>query len=130
MNEQTLTRMMVNPMYATARCNPALLDVEPAMGPDEWVELQAGVIEGIEQDGEAVKGAGIDSWLHTLLACLEGQLPADHPVSPAHAVSVDPILCEEHPRLVEPAEWKAVQEQLAEEHGLYSWLDEMLQAIG
>lgn len=129
-HEPVLVRTIVNPMYATTHGNPALLAVTPDLEPDDWVELQAGVIEGFEEDEERVEGAGIDHWLNTMLACLEGELPADHPVSPARAVAVDPVLLEEHPALVDRAVWKGAQARVVEEHGLFTWLDELLAAIG
>jgi hypothetical protein len=57
-------------------------------------------------------------------------LPADHPVSPTRAVAVDPVLVEEHPSLVDRELWKGAQARAIEEHGLFTWLDELLAAIG
>lgn len=130
--EQTVQRLLVNPAYAVPRANPELLNVPVAQEPEDWIELQAAVIEGsspAEDQVDATEGAGLSRWLNTLLACLDGQLPADHPVSPAHAVDVDPFFCTDHPPLFDRETWKQAQVTTAAEQGLYTWLDELLQTF-
>lgn len=118
--EDSLRRIMINPLYAITVTPQLTAEHDPAMSEAEWVRENASLM----------KEMGARQWLGHLLGALEGKDDApDERINPFRAVNIDPLFATEHVPLIEREMWVDVNVLQIRDMGTEEWLRRLLDVL-
>jgi hypothetical protein len=104
-------RIRVNPFYAITVAPELVVEHEPQIGTDAWIEENVLALQ-----------AGAKPWLESLLCSLQSSDGGGDAVNPYQAIEIDPMFAAEHIYAMTQEQWVQGNVASIEQHGPQDWL--------
>src|SRR5258708_4620075 len=113
-----IQRIVVNPFYAITVSPASVMDHEPRMSADMWIDANCIALD-----------LDVPSWLRRVLMLLQQDEVSNDQAHPYHAVVIDPTFAVEHEPLIGEEEWVRANVSAMAQSGVRSWLETLLRVL-